>query len=472
MYRYLQRWLSRSAQGCRAPQSRPPVPYRPALEVLEGRQLLSAGLSLLAGMHTGLLHRSFAHHHHHPPHPNPLTTLGQQASSAAPATIGTISVSPSPGSHGAPPVITTGGLITVSPSLGSGGAPAVHYVPGGTPGFSTASPSIVLPPLGAAPPPATPSSSPTALVAVDPNLASPTVTMVRSTDNSVFVAWNDTNTAQDGYIVTVWEHGAHDGPTEFRLPKTARSFWFNGLNHAINPSSVTGRFATLGEGSQGNGALTSPLRPGVTYDILVWAESPCAGSGNTACGVSSNTTTVQAQLTAPTIRIGDPNTGATSTPTALQSFAWFDADNEGIVNSATGSGGTYPFFPSSNGADSAVQAGNTFDSENGVRANVIVGYVFQEGQATRFAAFHLSVDSVHQTVTPVAMFYGDTQPGVPGALVWSGTAPVVSQAQVTSGSAADGTPDTVSGEVTAQVLATDGSLRVVDFTFNLALQNA
>jgi hypothetical protein len=255
--------------------------------------------------------------------------------------------------------------------------------------LSGTSGTILVKPLGltqtASPAPSGP--GPAASYPTDSSLATPVITSTRATDNAVIVTFSDTNPAQTTYLAFAWDRDSHVGPAKIELATGTRAFYIIGLNNV-------------------------PLRPGATYDIQLFARG---ASG----GLSSSPATTAATLTAPTIRVGNPATGAVSTPSASWAVAALDNDGNGIFDGVRGSGGAYPYYPGTSGTQSVARAGNGFDSLNGTRANVILSYFFDEGGAPRFAAFHLFIDSTNR-FTPVSVLYGDAVPDVPGKLVWVG----------------------------------------------------
>src|SRR5262249_41384903 len=153
------------------------------------------------------------------------------------------------------------------------------------------------------------------------------------------------------------------GPTEFRFPANARAGWLDFRSTvppagpiATNPPPTPPSLLPYGDPTPGI------LHPGGTYDILLWAVP--------SRGVSGDTGTVSATLTTPSITVGNPDTGAVSTPSAYQSFGLFDGNGDGVVNQSAGGNGNFPFFPSSVNGQSAAQAGALYGSLNGLQANV------------------------------------------------------------------------------------------------------
>jgi hypothetical protein len=264
---------------------------------------------------------------------------------------------------------------------------------------------------------------------VDTSLSSPWFTSVTTMDNSVFLTWDDTNTQQTEYLIMVWENGTHLGPTEYRVPATERSMNFVGLRHG-------------------------PLSSGASLTIHISAVGPR--------GISAITPAAQANasLRVPQIQIGDPATGAVSMFSAGRSFGAFDANGNGLLDSASGSASEiFPLSPSSSGAQPMAVAGKKLDSAGGLRANVVVGHYFYNGNLPEFVAVHLHVHPTTGTVHVISVLYGSAQSNVPGTVVWVGTAAV--QYQLNNG--------TISGTVNGVLLASNVSNRVVEFDFNVVL---
>jgi hypothetical protein len=334
-------------------------------------------------------------------------------------------------------------ILPAMPALSGTGLPSVVQQGGAQ---ALAAGTASLPPVGGAPSLGTPIPG-LASFAVDLVLSGPTITTTNPADNTVTVGWDDTaNTTQTGYILMVWEHGSSSGPGAVQFGKDVRQGWFYGLFGPVNGLTQQPTY--------------SYLRPGATYDLQLYAES--------ARGLSSSFASATVTLTTPLIRIADSN-GVISTLTAVDAFAFFDANNNHLVDGDTGSGGSFPFFPSSVGPNSTIGAGNRYLSGNGVTANVIVGYEFQDATGTlRFVAFHFNYNSATNTVTPVAVLYGDTNPGVAGANVWWGVPSSLLNMQVAPADNS-GTPGIVAGTVGASVFANDGSVFTVQFSFNLGL---
>ena len=279
-------------------------------------------------------------------------------------------------------------------------------------------------------------TSSSGLWASDPNLSAPTIASVTTTDNAIIVTWTDSNTTQTSYIICF---NNCSETSAIRIDdRNARSAWFVAI-----PYYNGGWFSSL-------------LIPGADYTFEVRASS---GSG-----ISSGGNPFPVTLFAPTIRIGNPSSGSVSSPVAQQAFAIWDFNNNGIVDAAQGSGGAFPFFPSSMGAQPVVRAGNEFDrSASGLRANIVVGYFFDESNERQFVAFHLFIDPATNLVTPISVLYGNTQFDVSGKLVWVGGI------QQSSVNVVNGDPNIIEGTVTAPTLASDSSMRIVEFTFRLAL---
>ena len=272
-------------------------------------------------------------------------------------------------------------------------------------------------------------SSAQASYAVDPSLSSPWFTSVTSLDNAVFLTWDDTNTQQTEYLIMVWENGTHLGPTEYRVPATERSMSFVGLRHG-------------------------PLSSGASFTIHISAVGTRGISAVTPAAQTS------ASLRVPQIRIGDPATSAAGTLPAARSFGAFDANGNGLLDSAGGSASAiYPLSPSSSGAQPMAVAGKKLDSAGNLQANVVVGHFFYDGNLPEFVAVHLHVHPTTGTVTVISVLYGSAQSNVPGTLVWVGTAAV--QGQLGNG--------TISGTVNGVLLASNASNRVIEFDFNVVL---
>ena len=155
-------------------------------------------------------------------------------------------------------------------------------------------------------------------------------------------------------------------------------------------------------------------------------------------------------------------------PAAKGSFGGWDANNDGIVQGAPGSGGAFPYYASIAGAT----AGNRFDIIQGVpggHANVVVGYFFEESAGTRFVAFHLHIDPKTNASVPGNVLYGDAQHGAAGSKVWVSPGVYQYQVQIIGGNPQLKTPDILKGSVTAPTLATDLSQRIIEFDFHVAL---
>lgn len=180
-------------------------------------------------------------------------------------------------------------------------------------------------------------------------------------------------------------------------------------------------------------------------------------------GISAQGSEISATLTAPTIVIDDGQT--VMRPPAKQAFAAWDVDNDGILRDAEGSGGIYPLYPSSIKNMPVALAGNRF--ENG--ANIVLGYFINETGRTRFLSYHLFTDPTSNAITPRTVTYGDTEAGVAGTLVW--VSPGVQQTQlvIQEGDPARGLPNIVQGIVIAPTLASDSSIRNIEYTFRQAL---
>jgi hypothetical protein len=281
-------------------------------------------------------------------------------------------------------------------------------------------------------------TSSSGLWASDPELAAPTITSVTTTDNAIIVTWSDSNnTTQTSYIICF---NNCSETSAIRIDgRNARSAWFISIPYY--------------NGGWRNGLLV----PGAEYTFEVRASS--------GRGISSGGQPFPARLFAPTIRIGNPSSGAVLSPAAQQSFAIWDFNGNGIVDDASGSGGVFPFYPSSAGAQSVVQAGNQFDrNTSGLRANIVVGSFFNESNKRRFVAFHLFIDPLTNRATPISILYGDTQVGVSGELVWVGG---IQQSSVDVVPNSD--PNIIEGNVTAPTLASDSSSRIIEYTFRVAL---
>jgi hypothetical protein len=288
-------------------------------------------------------------------------------------------------------------------------------------------------------------TSSSGLWAGDPNLAAPTIISANATDNAIVLTWSDgTNSLQTGYVICFYSCSEI---YSVRInDRTAQAAWYLEIPSLPNPPVP-------------NTSLV--LVPGNTYDVSV-AEASANGIGGLA--------TRSVSLTAPRIRVGDPSTGGVFTPQAARAFAVWDANNDGIVNDAQGSGGLFPLFQSAIGLDPVVQAGNQFGAAGAVRANIVVGYFFYANSSPQFVALHFFINPNNQ-VTPVSVLYGDAQPGVRGSFVWFGLAAASNIQVVTEGNATLHTPNIIQGTVTSTpMLAANGTHRVVDFSFNLALQ--
>jgi hypothetical protein len=286
--------------------------------------------------------------------------------------------------------------------------------------------------------PGVPQALPQALWASDPTLVAPVVTAVTTTDNAVILEWQDPNPTTENYIIFAGEPPAASAPESFflRFPSSPRGGWFN--------ESIGG-----------------PLRPGATFEIDIRAART---------GISDQGGTAVATTSSPMIRIGDPATNSTFSPAADSAFAVWDFNEDGVVDNAQGSGGAYPLFPSSIGPDTVTRAGNKYDRiQDGPQANIIVGYFFVLQGEQRFVAFHLFIDPATNQPTPVSVSYGDAQPDVPGTRVWVSPGAQLSGLQVTEADLTRGSPNVVEGLVTAPTLASDGTIRIVEFTFRQAL---
>ena len=288
------------------------------------------------------------------------------------------------------------------------------------------------------------------LWAENPNLSPPTITSVTPTDNSLIIEWQDqVNTQHDGYLIFINEY-----------PGNTMSI--NAAAYAINDPNARAAWIIdrpLRPGAIPPGPSSQPLKPGTKYNIRIMA---------TGQGISPGGSEVSAILSTPTITIGDPNSGAIWHPTSISGFAAWDVDQDGILHDAQGAGGVYPLYASTDGVDPVAQAGNRF--ENG--SNIVLGYFVDETNNIRFVAYHLTIDPATNAANPQTVLYGDTAAGVPGTLVWvrRPDIPIVTSVRVVrEGDPILGTPNVVAGTVTATTLASDGSTRIIDFTFNLAL---
>ncbi len=304
----------------------------------------------------------------------------------------------------------------------------------------------IQPGVAASLPSVTPSPTTTATAgswAVDPNLVVPVMTG-NITQESIIVRW----TVSDPRIVeqrlTVWDEvpGVPGGPAPvvFVVPAQQRAFWIQGLSN-------------------------QPLIAGHRYTVSLFTMS--------ATGVSRSTSTTQLAGVMPgaSVRVGIQPGNQTITPPVVETFAFLDDNNDGVVNGQAAGAGTFPRFPS--GPSAASTVGNRFAQLGTVRANMIVGFLMQEGTAQQphrtFVAAHVFINPITNTPTVTGVFYGDFDT-TGRSQVWSGAAAVITNTVVEG----DGgfAPNMVNGEVTAQVMANDGTFRVISFNYVLALDPA
>ncbi|MBA2540630.1 MAG: RICIN domain-containing protein [Deltaproteobacteria bacterium] len=283
-----------------------------------------------------------------------------------------------------------------------------------------------------------PVTGPQGLWAVDSALVPPVVTG-QIMHNAIVVTWSVNDPRIVGQRVMVWEEvpgvQGGPGPQEFAIPATQRAFWVGGF---ANRSLIAGR----------------------RYTVTVMTMSQA--------GVSSSTPTtfVAGVLPSATMRVGIQPGNQTITPTVVDPIAFFDANGNGIVDGAPAGNGTFPRFPAASGSSSISAIGNRFATQNGVRANVIVGFTLLEGSRRTFAAVHLFVNPATGAGTVTGAFYGDLD-AIIGGNVWSGSS-ATGDLDVLQGNGAV-TPNIAIGAITAQAMANDGSFRVIDFQFLLAL---
>lgn len=285
-------------------------------------------------------------------------------------------------------------------------------------------------------------TGPSASYGVDPSLSAPTITSSNVLDNAITLEWSDPNPnpSTRRYYVFVWETDPNHpnggpGPDEYTdLPIGRRAIWIG----------------------RSNG---QPLKPGWIYTVHVMA----VGNGVSPVAVFQTT------LSSPGVTIGDGPNNLTWHPQASAAFAIFDANNDGIVNGAPAGAGAFPRYPSNSGPNPLAATGNQFASANGQRANVIVGYWLQEGAGT-FVAHHMFINPATNTGRSIAVLYGDAS-GAVGTRVWISLEDSPGGLTVTDGNTATGTPNRVEGYVTAPGLAVDNTTRVIDFDFNLALED-
>lgn len=298
------------------------------------------------------------------------------------------------------------------------------------------------------------------LWASDPGIGPPRITGTDTTDNALIVQWEETGQTPEGYRIFLDGTGAHSTFFDVDIP----SGWFNARKVLIPTVSASG------VARSGVGVIeTVLLTPGATHEVTVWAKR-----GNFISGSGPDSSAVL-QLSSPTITIGDATNNTTVQPVARQAFAIWDEDGDGIVNGEPGPGVAFPRGPGNVGGATAVIRGNAFDSSQGVgRANVVVGYFFDEelapgSFAARFVAFHMLIDD-DNNVTPVSVLYGDAVEGAGGRVWVSPPGTVILQSiRVTNGAPIVRTPNIVEGLVTAGTLASDGTTRVAEFSFRLAL---
>lgn len=294
--------------------------------------------------------------------------------------------------------------------------------------------------------PATGTSNGSGLWAVDRDVSAPEITSVTTTDNAIILDWSDEiNTTHDGYYIFV-NRFPYDPmqttATVFTIDDpNQRSAWFQELAVPCCPIPPPTH-------------PTNPLRPGTSYNIRVVA---------TGRGISYEGSEATATTTLPTITINEVPTSP-----AIQAFGVFDADQDGIVDGAEGSGGIFPAFHDEAIGD--ILPGNQFDIlHDGTRANVILGYFFEETNKTRFVAFHLFIDPATGVSKAIRTSYGDFLTG-PGRLIWS--TPGSGGFDVRIVQAFDpirGTPAIIEGFVSALGIAPDITDRVIGYTFRLAL---
>ncbi len=287
------------------------------------------------------------------------------------------------------------------------------------------------------------------------HLTPPALTFVRATDNAIILQWEDDNATADGYRVSLGGSGVL--ATHFDLPGNNRTAWLTSKMVFV-PDILSG-----GTGSTNQGRVSAmPLIAESSHEVTIWATDPNAVSE------SGPNSSAHVTLSVPSIRIEDPATGRTITPSTVQPFAVWDANGNGIVDGEP-SGAAFPRYPGCICAQTTTRRGNAFDAVAGVRANAVVGYFFYDGNAPQFIAYHLFVDSSND-VTPISVLYGDAEVGVAGNRVWvSPPGTIIHTIQVTSGVANINLPDIVEGTVTAETKASDGSNRIVEFQYSLAL---
>lgn len=304
--------------------------------------------------------------------------------------------------------------------------------------------------------PATPSITTTSpLWTQSSELASPRLTSVRATDNAVILQWEEEKTPTGGYRIFLGNTGVL--ATYYDLPSGNHTAWLTS-KMVFMPDTLPGGTASTGQGC----VSAMPLIPESTHEVTIWAADPTGVSGLHP-DASAHVT-----LSAPSIRVGDPATERTITPSTVQPFAVWDASNSGIVYGEP-SGGLFPRYPACSCSQITSRRGNAYDTVAGVRANAVVGYFFYDGDAPQFVAYHMFIGSSHN-VTPVSVLYGDAEEEVAGNRIWiSPPGTVTHNTEVTSGDANINLPNIATGSVTAETIAADGSCRTVAFQYSLAL---
>lgn len=281
-------------------------------------------------------------------------------------------------------------------------------------------------------------TGPSALWAVDSTLQAPTIVRPVAHHNGITLEWTDPNANTQSYYVFVWEtiigQNGGLGPDEYlQQPVGRKAFWVANYHG-------------------------QPLVPGRQYTIDVHAAS-----GNGLSGFN-NSARYEVILPGPTVFVGDGfQTWSPSSITA--GFALFDTNDNGIVDGVTAGNGVFPRFPS-NGV-SAV--GNRFETANGVRANLIIGYYMREGNRDTFVAHHLRYEAASNSYSSLLTMYGDLATGA-NTLVWLQPGATTSTLNVTFANVLLDLPGTVSGMVTSGGLAPNGTNRVFEYHYNLAVE--
>jgi hypothetical protein len=275
-----------------------------------------------------------------------------------------------------------------------------------------------------------------------------------TTDNALVLNWSENGATPEGYLIFLDGTGSSATFFETSIPYV----WFNSRKVFLTTGS--GGVATSGVGI----ATDVPFVPGSTHSVEVWSTN-----GNLVSGAGPSSR-AQLTLTSPSIRVGDPASGSSISPSPSAIYGFWDENGNGYVDGLLGRGRPFPRALVQTGA-LRVGAGADFDSSGGVRANVVVMSLFQEHGVSKFISFHMFINPVRNDVTPVSMHYGDWTEG-PGAIWISPPSALVLQRV----SVIDGVPllnpNIVEGLVLGGALNfPDNSQRILELSFRVALES-